>query len=240
MAEPLRIDVLTIFPSMFAAFLSESIVKRAREKGLLKVEVHNLRKWAHDVHRSVDDRPFGGGPGMVMKPEPIFEAVEEIKSKIKNQKSKIILLTPQGKKLDQTLARRLARSRTRHWILICGRYEGVDERVRRNLATDEISIGDYITTGGELPAMILIDVVTRFLPHALGDERSADSDSFTENLLEYPQYTRPRNFRGTKVPEVLLSGDHDRIEKWRKKKSLLKTRRRRPDLLGELKKPVSF
>jgi tRNA (guanine37-N1)-methyltransferase len=186
-----------------------------------------LRDFTKDRHRKVDDRPFGGGSGMVMCPQPIFEAVGQIKSKIKNQK--VILLCPQGKKLNQNIAKKLAKER--NLILICGHYEGVDERVRQQLADEEISIGDYVLTGGELPAMVLVDSIVRLLPGVLGDKFSLKFESFEGNLLEYPHYTRPADYRGQKVPSVLLSGDHQKIEAWRKKEALIRTKARRPDLL---------
>ncbi len=234
----MQIDVLTIFPDMFTGFLGESIIRRAQEKGKLKVNVHNLRDWTSDAHRSVDDRPFGGGPGMVMKPEPLFAAVEEILKRNRRRRPaaggrrggcRIVLFTPQGVRFSQRRAEAL--SGCRQLILICGRYEGVDERVRRFLVTDEISVGDYVLTGGELPAMVLIDAITRLIPGVLGDPGSLKDESFADGLLEYPHYTRPRNFRGRKVPAVLLSGDHRRIEAWRRKRSLARTRERRPDLI---------
>jgi len=231
------IDIITIFPEVFKPYINESILKIAQEKGKLKVRLHNLRDYTLDKHRKVDDRPFGGGPGMVMTAEPIFRAVEEISQKVKiksqkyKSKSKIILLSPQGKTLNQELARRL--SKLKHLILICGRYEGVDERVRRSLADEEISIGDYVLTGGELPAMVLVDALTRLIPGVLGHKDSIRDESFSANLLEYPQYSRPADFRGMKVPEVLLSGNHKKIEEWRKKKALETTKKKRPDLFGE-------
>jgi len=225
----MRIDIITIFPNMFSAVLNESILKRAQKKGKVKIYIHNLRDYSLDKHKKVDDRPFGGGSGMVMKPEPIFCAVEAIKSKIKIKKSKVILLCPQGKKLNQELVKRL--SNYKQLILICGHYEGVDERIRQYLVDEEISIGDYVLTGGELAAMVLIDAITRLIPGVLGDKNSLKFESFRDNLLEYPQYTRPANFRGLKVPSVLLSGDHKKIADWRKKEALKRTRQRRPDLL---------
>lgn len=225
----MRIDILTIFPEMFEPILGESIVRRAKDKGLVKIAVHNLRDYSDDKHRKVDDRPFGGGPGMVFKPEPVFKAVGYIKSKIKNQKSKVIMLTPQGKVLNQKLAKELSKSK--NLILICGHYEGIDERVRVKLVDEEVSIGDYVLTGGELPAMVLVDAVVRLVKGVLGDENSSQSDSFCDGLLEYPQYTRPADFKGMKVPKVLLSGDHQKIAKWRKEQALKVTRKKRPDLM---------
>ena len=221
----MNIDVLTIFPDMFNAVLGESIVKRAQEKGVVRISVHDLRKWTHDSHRSVDDKPFGGGPGMVMKPGPMFEAVEALRM----PKTRVILLSPQGQKLDQEKLKDI--SQLTDILLICGHYEGVDERIREALVDEEISIGDYILSGGELPAMVLIDALVRLQPGALGDERSSAMDSFEEGLLEYPQYTRPRVYRKMEVPEVLLSGDHEKIEKWRNEEAKRRTQSRRPDLL---------
>ncbi|MCX5712280.1 MAG: tRNA (guanosine(37)-N1)-methyltransferase TrmD [Candidatus Omnitrophica bacterium] len=224
----MRIDIITIFPKMFEPVLGESILKRAQAAAKINIRVHDLRDYTADKHRKVDDRPFGGGSGMVLCPEPIFKAVEAVK--ISN--SKVILLTPQGKKLDQSLAKKLAKQK--HLILICGRYEGVDERVR-DMADEEVSIGDYILTGGELPAMVLVDTITRFLPGVLGDKNSLNFESFEGNLLEYPQYTRPANFRSMEVPHVLLSGDHQKIESWRRQLALKRTKTRRPDLLPSAK-----
>ena len=225
----MRIDIITIFPAMFAPVLNESIIKRAKEKKKVEIAVHNLRDYTLDKHRKVDDRPFGGGPGMVMNPEPVFRAVEAIKLHVKSPKSKIILLCPQGKKLDQKIAGRLAKEK--HLILICGRYEGIDERVREYIVDEEISIGDYVLTGGELPAMVLADSVVRLIPGVLGDKNSLNFESFTGNLLEYPQYTRPASFRGLRVPAILLSGNHTKIQSWKKKQALERTKRKRPDLL---------
>lgn len=227
----MRIDVLTIFPRMFEPVLSESIVKRAQAKGKVKIYLHDLRRFTLNKHRKVDDRPFGGGSGMVMSPEPIFRAVEAVREESRF-KGRIVLLTPQGQTLTQELAEKLARHR--HLILICGHYEGVDERVRQALVNEEVSIGDYVLTGGELPAMVLIDCLVRLVPGVLGDKNSLNFESFKGNLLEYPHYTRPADFRGLKVPSVLLSGDHKKIEAWRKKEALRRTREKRPDLLSRL------
>ncbi|MFC1709518.1 tRNA (guanosine(37)-N1)-methyltransferase TrmD [Candidatus Omnitrophota bacterium] len=238
----MRVDILTIFPKVFSPVLGESIVKRAQNKGLLKIVVHDLRDFSKDKHRKIDDRPFGGGPGMVFNPEPIFEAIKKIKkvsakggsaSGGENKKTKVILLSPQGKILNQRLSQRL--SKVKHLILICGHYEGVDERVRLRLVDEEVSIGDYVLTGGELPAMILVDAMVRLLPGALGDKTSAKSDSFCEGLLEYPQYTRPANYKGLKVPKVLLSGDHKAIAEWRSEQAYKVTKKKRPDLLKKKK-----
>jgi tRNA (guanine37-N1)-methyltransferase len=220
----MKIDVLTLFPGMFAGPLDESIVKRARESGILELQVRNLRDWTHDRHKTVDDRPFGGGPGMLLKPEPIFEAVEQLA----NARTKVILLCPQGRKFNQSVARSL--SAEEHILLVCGSYEGFDERIREGLVHDELSIGDFVLTNGALPAMVIVDAVTRLLPGVLGDDDSSREESFSEGTLEYPQYTRPAEFRGMKVPEVLLSGNHAEIARWRKEQARLRTAARRPDL----------
>ncbi len=221
----MKIDVLTLFPGMFAGPLDESIVKRARDRGILELGIHNLRDWAHDRHKTVDDKPFGGGPGMLLKPEPIFEAVEQLG----NERTRVVLLTPGGRPFKQSIARELAAEQ--HLLLVCGSYEGFDERVREHLADDEISIGDFVLTNGALPAMVIIDTVTRLLPGVLGDDESSRDESFSHGLLEYPHYTRPAEFRGMKVPEVLMSGNHAEIEKWRREQSRMRTQDRRPDLL---------
>jgi len=220
----MKIDVLTLFPGMFSGPLDESIIKRAREAGLLDLRVHQLRDYAHDRHRTVDDRPFGGGPGMLLKPEPIFEAVETIS----NPNTHIILLSPGGRPFSQAIAHELAKKQ--ELLLISGHYEGFDERVRERLAHDELSIGDYVLTNGSLPAMVIIDAVTRLLPGVLGAAESMQDESFSQGLLEYPQYTRPAEFRGMKVPEVLLSGNHAQIAEWRSEQAQLRTNERRPDL----------
>ena len=229
----MRIDILTLFPQVFEVPFSFSIFKRAVDHKLVSLNLHNIRGYTYDKHRTVDDYPYGGGPGMVLKPEPIFEAVESIKSEIYpeggSNKLPIILLTPQGRPFSQPIAREL--SRYSHLILICGRYEGIDERVREHLATDEISIGDYVLTGGELPAMVVIDAVVRLLPGVLGSEASPLDESHSNGLLEYPQYTRPEVYRGWSVPEVLLSGNHAQIAKWRREQVIRRTLERRPDLL---------
>lgn len=216
----LRIDTLTLFPRMFAGALDESIIKRARKKKLVRIEVHDLRRWSKDKHKKVDDRPYGGGPGMILSCQPIFDAVSSLIKRSKG--SRIILLSPRGKRFDQKAANSLAKQR--HLVLICGRYEGVDERVRQALVTDEISIGDYVLTGGEIPAMVMIDAITRMVPGVLGNKESTKVESFQDGMLEYPQYTRPRAYKGLKVPEVLLTGNHHKIENWRYKKSLRKTK----------------
>jgi len=221
----LKIDVLTLFPAMFAGPLDESIIMRARKSGLLDLKIHQLRDWTHDKHKTVDDRPFGGGPGMLLKPEPIFEAVESLK----REGTKVILLSPSGRKFNQEIARELAREKD--LLLVTGHYEGFDGRIRETLADDELSIGDYVLTNGALPAMVVIDAVTRLLPGVLGDDESSRDESFSAGLLEYPQYTRPAEFRGLKVPDVLVSGNHAEIEKWRREQAKLRTERQRPDLL---------
>ena len=221
----MKIDILTLFPKMFKGPFDESIVKRAQEKKLVEVKIHNLRKWAKDKHKTVDDRPFGGGVGMVLMIEPIYKALKELRQK----DSKVILLTPQGKVFNQKLAKKL--SKEKHMIFICGHYEGVDERIREHLIDEEISIGDYVLTGGELPAMVVIDTLVRLIPGVLEKPEAIKNESFSTKTLEYPQYTRPANFKGWKVPETLLSGNHKKIAAWRKKKSLERTKKRRPDLL---------
>ena len=221
----MKIDVLTLFPGMFPGPLDESIIKRACESGRLRLGIHDLRDYTHDRHRTVDDRPFGGGPGMLMKPEPLFEAVEALRG----EKTRVILTSPAGRLFRQEIARELAAEE--HLLLVCGSYEGFDERVRQGLADDELSIGDYVLTNGALPAMVIIDSVTRLLPGVLGDDESSQDESFSGGLLEYPQYTRPAEFQGMTVPEVLLSGDHAAIEKWRREQAEVQTRQRRPDLL---------
>jgi tRNA (guanine37-N1)-methyltransferase len=229
----MRFDILTLFPEMFCSPFQESILARAIEKGLIEVRTINIRDFALDKHRVVDDTPYGGGQGMVMKVEPIARAIEQVKSE--DPSAWTIYLTPDGKRLNQEIVRKLA-SQT-HLLLLCGRYEGVDERVRELFIDEEISIGDYVLTGGELAAMILIDAVSRLLPEVLGSDRSAEEDSFFHSLLEYPQYTRPSSFRGHDVPEVLLSGNHQAIALWRRREALKRTWMRRPDLLN--KAPLS-
>ena len=229
----MRIDVLTLFPQMFEVPFSFGIFKRAVDNSLVSLNLHNIRDYTHDKHHTTDDYPYGGGSGMVLKPEPIFEAVESIKASIKDKAGElpVILLTPQGRLFSQQIAQEL--SQYRHLILICGHYEGVDERVREHLATDEISIGDYVLTGGEVPAMVVIDAVVRLLPGVLGSENSPLDDSHTSGLLEYPQYTRPPVYRGWSVPEVLLSGNHAQIAKWRREQIIRRTLERRPELLDK-------
>ena len=226
----MKIDILTLFPKMFDSVLGESILKRAAAKGALNVDIHNLRDYTSDNHRTCDDKPFGGGPGMVMKIEPVYKALEELKLRYRAHKAqaRTILLTPQGKRLEQKEVRRLAKQKG--LILVCGHYEGVDERIR-GLVDEEISVGDYILTCGELPAMVLIDAVTRLIPGVLGHSGSTKCESFEGGLLEYPQYTRPAEYMGMKVPEIILNGDHKKIEKWRESEALKRTAERRPDLL---------
>ncbi|MGZ4986252.1 MAG: tRNA (guanosine(37)-N1)-methyltransferase TrmD [Chthoniobacterales bacterium] len=223
----MRIDILTLFPEICRAPLNESIMKRAQSSGALELRIHNLRDWTTDKHRIVDDAPFGGGQGMVMKPEPIFAAVESLKT----NESSVILMTPQGKTLTQKIASEF--SAKAHLIIVCGHYEGIDHRVAEHLADAEISIGDYVLTNGAIAAVVLIDAVVRLLPGVLGHERSAADDSFSGSLLEGPQYTRPADFRGWKIPDVLLSGNHAEITAWRKEQAVKRTREKRPDLLGD-------
>jgi tRNA (guanine37-N1)-methyltransferase len=226
----MQVDVVTIFPEMFEAVLGVSVIQRAREQGRLRLAAHDLRAHTHDKRRTVDDRPYGGGPGMVMKPEPIFEAVEALKEVCGHPAGRAcqtILMSPAGRRLTSSLARQLAAAE--HLIIVCGHYEGVDERVA-SLATRAVSIGDYVLTGGELPAMVLIDAFARFLPGVIGHPQATEEESFTAGWLEYPQYTRPPVFRGMPVPMILRSGDHRRIADWRKRQSAAKTRATRPDL----------
>lgn len=232
----MRIDILTLFPDMCRVPLNESMMKRAQECGALDLRIHNLRDWTTDKHHVVDDAPFGGGQGMVMKPEPIFAAVEDLKSKIGpsrtgERNSKIILMSPAGRKFDQGVATEF--SNDSHLIIICGHYEGVDHRVIEHLVDEEISIGDYVLTNGAIAAVVLVDAVVRLLPGVLGDEQSAADDSFSSGLLEGPQYTRPAEFRGWKVPDILLSGNHGAIAKWRREQARERTKTNRPDLLGD-------
>ena len=222
----MRIDVLTIFPGILEAPLRESLLGRAIASGLVEVRIHDIRDFATDPHRQVDDEPYGGGPGMVMKPEPVFAAVESLGP----DRGRTILLSPAGRRLDQALVRELADDP--RLVLICGRYEGVDERVAEGLRAEEISTGDYVLSGGELPALVLIEAVTRLIPGVIGREESHERDSFEDGLLDHPHYTRPAEFRGMAVPEVLRSGDHAAVERWRRAAALEKTRRMRPDLLG--------
>jgi tRNA (guanine37-N1)-methyltransferase len=226
----MKIDILTLFPEICRAPLSESMMKRAQENKIVDLRIHNLRDWTTDKHHVVDDAPFGGGQGMVMKPEPIFAAVEELRSASRTgTKPKVVLMSPAGKRLDQKLA--AAVSKESHLIIICGHYEGVDHRVIDHLVDLEISIGDYVLTNGAIAAAVLVDAVVRLLPGALGDEQSAADDSFSIGSLESPQYTRPAEFRGWKIPDILLSGNHAEIAKWRKEQALKRTKQNRPDLL---------
>src|SRR6266516_2322831 len=238
----MRIDIITLFPEICRAPLNESMMKRAQENGALELRIHNLRDWTNDKHHVVDDAPFGGGQGMVMKPEPIFAAVEDLRSetrktsnaeesRIENRESKVILMSPTGRRFDQRMAEQL--SQESHLVIICGHYEGVDHRVVEHLIDEEISIGDYVLTNGAIAAVVLVDAIVRLIPGVLGDEQSAHDDSFREGLLEAPQYTRPADFRGWKVPEILLSGNHGEIAKWRKEQARKRTRENRPDLLRE-------
>ena|SRR6185503_3309075 len=230
----LQFDVFSILPEVFPSYLETSILKKARERGFIDVRVHNIRDYTHDKHHITDDTPYGGGGGMVMKPEPMFEAVESVldvalPAADTRQRIPVILLTPQGRVFTQRVADEL--SQYEHIALLCGRYEGIDERIREHLVTDEISVGDYVLTGGELPAMVLIDAVSRLIPGVLGDPTGAADDSHAMGLLEYPHYTKPPEFRGWKVPDILLSGDHGKIEKWRREQALIRTLRKRPDMI---------
>ena len=230
----LRFDIITIFPEFFREVIDCGILRRARNAGLVEVKAHDLRQWTTDKHHVVDDRPFGGGDGMILKPEPIFAGVEALTGVSRKEdlpaKTRVILLSAQGEVFSQALAQEISQN-TSHVVLLCGRYEGVDERVAEALATDEVSIGDYVLSGGEPAAVVVVDAVVRLLPGALGSETSAVYESFSEGLLDHPQYTRPPEFRGMKVPDVLLSGNHAEIERWRKQAAIEKTRRKRPDLL---------
>ncbi|HQE05720.1 MAG: tRNA (guanosine(37)-N1)-methyltransferase TrmD [Tepidanaerobacteraceae bacterium] len=228
----LKIHVLTLFPEFFESPFNVSIIKRALDKGLIQIELINIRDFSRDKHKKVDDYPYGGGSGMVMKPEPIFEAVDYVEKTIEGERRRIILMSPQGKAFNQSLAREL--STEKNLVFICGHYEGIDERVK-TLITDEISIGDYILTGGEIPALAIIDAVTRLVPGVLGSSQSLEEESFSDGLLEYPQYTRPEVYRGLKVPDVLLSGNHKEIELFRRREALIRTREKRPDLFKKLK-----
>ena len=229
----MQFEVFTLLPDVFPPYLESSILQRARQRGLIDVRIHNIRDYTHDRHHTTDDTPYGGGGGMVMKPEPVFEAVESVLGSESDPTQlapvPVILLTPQGRVFTQRIAEEL--SRHTRIALLCGRYEGVDERIREHLVTDEISVGDYVLTGGELPALLLIDAVSRLIPGVLGDPTGAEDDSHSMGLLEYPHYTRPPEFRGWKVPEVLLSGDHAKIEKWRREQAIQRTLRRRPDMM---------
>ncbi|GBD97137.1 MAG TPA: tRNA (guanosine(37)-N1)-methyltransferase TrmD [Nitrospirae bacterium] len=226
----MKCDVLTLFPDIFTAYLNESIIKRARAKNLLDVKLYNIRDFSSDPHRTVDDYPFGGGAGMVLKPEPIFRAMDLLNED--GMQRKVILLTPQGRPFNQASAEDYSKEKKR-FVFICGRYEGIDERVK-TLVDEEVSIGDYVLTGGELAALVIIDAVTRLIPGVLGDERSIEDESFSWGLLDYPHYTRPREFRGLSVPHVLLSGNHKEIEYWRRKQALKKTVKVRPDIIKKM------
>ena len=229
----MEFDVVTAFPGIVEGPLAFSILKRARDSGLISVRVHDLRDFTSDRHHKVDDTPYGGGGGMVLMPAPLFAAVEAIRERHPVTRTRTILLCPQGVPFDQDAARRL--SECDRLILLCGRYEGVDDRVRTHLADESISIGDYVLTGGEIPALVMIDAITRLIPGALGDEQAASRDSFSDGTLDHPQYTRPADFRGHKVPDVLLSGDHARIEAWRREMALERTAQQRPDLIRRLR-----
>lgn len=228
----MNIDVLTLFPEMFDGVLGSSILKKAAEQKAVHYNIVNFREFADNKHKTVDDYPYGGGAGMVLKPQPIFDAVAHLKEKAKSEKPRVILLCPQGKTYNQKLAEELAEEE--HLIFICGHYEGYDERIREHVITDEISIGDYVLTGGELGSMVVIDSVVRLLPEVLGNEESHRRDSFSTGFLEHPHYTRPADFRGMKVPDVLVSGNHRLIDEWREKESLRRTFERRPDLLQSI------
>ena len=233
----MRIDILTIFPEFFREVFDFGMIRRARAAGIVEINAHDLREYAHNKHKMTDDRPFGGGDGMVMKPEPIFAAIESLTGTIERESypagTRVVLLTPQGKVFRQQVAREFVEN-ANHLILICGRYEGIDERVNDALVTDEISIGDYVLSGGEPAAIVVVDALTRLIPGALGSETSAANDSFENDLLDCPHYTRPADFQGRRVPEVLLNGNHAEIEKWRREKALEKTVKNRPDLLADL------
>jgi len=226
----MRIDILCLFPEMFISPLDQSIIKRARERELVDIVIHNIRDYTHDKHHTVDDYPYGGGSGMVLKPEPIFEAAEAVKS-LGASEIPIILLTPQGRLFSQEIAQELAHHP--HLMLICGHYEGIDERVHEHLVTDEISIGDYVLSGGELAAMVMVDTIVRLIPGVLGSPMSLNSDSFSDGLLEYPQYTRPQTYQAWSVPSILFSGNHAEIARWRHHQAILRTAKRRPDLLDK-------
>ena len=226
MAEPLAIDVVTIFPGMLSGFLEESMLKRATERGAVRFRTVDLRAFTNDVHRTTDDRPYGGGPGMVMKPEPLFEATESVRT----DGARVVLMTPQGRRFDQATAAALAHER--HLVFLCGHYEGVDERVREGLVDDEISIGDYVLTNGALAAAVVIDAVVRLVPGVLGGAGATEDESFSDGRLEYPQYTRPVEYRGMRVPEILRAGNHAAVDAWRREQAQRRTRERRPDLLN--------
>ena len=223
----LKVDFLTLFPAMLDGFLTESMLGRAQKNGILELRAHNIRDWAEGKHKITDDRPFGGGPGMLMKPEPVFAAIEELQSSVCTR----IYMCPDGEKLSPQIASELAKSK--HLIILSGHYEGIDERIRECVIDREISIGDYVLTNGTLPAAVLVDTVARYVPGVLGEENSLSADSFNNNLLSFPQYTRPAEFRGMKVPEVLMSGNHGEIERWRRERQVERTNKRRPDILKQ-------
>ncbi len=227
----MKCDVLTLFPDIINTYLRESILKRAREKRLIEVKPYNIRNFATDKHHTVDDYPFGGGPGMVLKPEPLFRAIDFLKKD--NEPRRVVLLSPQGKPFNQLIANEFSREK-RRLVFICGRYEGIDERVRISLIDEEISIGDYIMTGGELAALVIIDASTRLIPGALGDEKSVEEESFSWGLLDYPHFTRPREFQGLSVPDILVSGNHKEIWRWRRKEAIKKTIKQRPELIKKM------
>lgn len=228
----MQVDILTLFPEMFTGPFSSSILKKASERGLLKINLVNIRDFSANKHHTVDDTPYGGGPGMVMGPEAVFRAIESVTGGQVGSPGRVVLLCPQGQPFTQDYAKDLATGE--HIVLVCGHYEGIDERVRETLVTDEISIGDYVLTGGELPAMVLVDAVARLVPGVLGEPASAEEDSFSSGLLEHPHYTRPRKFRSLSVPDILLSGHHQEIKRWRRRQSLLRTLERRPELLSQV------
>ena len=224
----MKFDIVTIFPRMVEAGLAEGVISRGLERGRLDIKVHDLRDFTSDRHRSVDDVPYGGGPGMVMKPEPLARAVEDIRAR-RGDPDTVVLLSPQGRRFSQAEAVRM--SALRHVVLLCGRYEGMDERIRTLVATEELSIGDYVLSGGELPALVVVDAISRLVPGVVGDTRSVEEDSFSRGLLDYPHYTRPSEFSGAKVPDVLMSGHHEQVRRWRKKTAIQRTLERRPELL---------
>jgi tRNA (guanine37-N1)-methyltransferase len=224
----MKFDIVTIFPRMVEAGLAEGVISRGVERGLLDIKVHDLREYTSDRHRSVDDVPYGGGPGMVMKPEPLARAVEDIRAR-RGDPDTVVLLSPQGRRFSQAEAARM--SGLRHVALLCGRYEGIDERVRTLIATEELSIGDYVLSGGELPALVIVDAISRLVPGVVGDSRSVEEDSFSRGLLDHPHYTRPSEFSGEKVPDVLMSGHHEQVRRWRKRTAIQRTLERRPELL---------
>jgi len=228
----MRIDIFCLFPEMLNSPFDQSIIKRAKERGIVDIVTHNIRDYTHDKHHTVDDYSYGAGPGMVLKPEPIFEAVQTVKKQLDIEEVPVVLLTPQGRLFNQEVAQELAGYS--HFMIVCGHYEGLDERVREHLVTDEISIGDYVLSAGEIAAMVVVDAVVRLTPGVLGSQMSTSNDSYSEGLLEYPQYTRPQEYQGWSVPSVLLSGNHSEIARWRRQQSILRTARRRPDLLAKL------